>query len=72
MLCQYQASPNLIGDFKRWLNINNINLRFVEELFKFDIEKNREKYSSAELQFFVIVKYYICCKTHQPPPIHSS
>ena len=56
MLCQCQESQNLIGDFKRWLNNNNINLTFVEELFVFNIGKT---YSSAELHIFVIVKYYI-------------
>ena len=56
MLWQCQESQNLIGDFKSWLNNNNINLTFVEELFIFNIGKT---YSSAELHIFVIVKYYI-------------
>ena len=56
MLWQCQESQNLIGDFKRWLNNNNINLTFVEELFIFNIGK---AYSSAVLHIFVIVKYYI-------------
>ena len=54
MLWQCQESQNLIGDFKRWINNNNINLTFVEELFIFNIGKT---YSLAELHIFVIVKY---------------
>ena len=53
ILWQCQESHNLIRDFKRWLNNNNINRTFVEKLF---ILNNRE---TAELHIFVIVKYYI-------------
>ena len=56
MLCQCQESQNLLREFKIWLNNNNINLIFLEELFIFNIGS---LYSSAELQIFVIVKYYI-------------
>ena len=56
MLWQCQETQNLIGDFKRWLNNNNINLTFVEELFIFNRGKT---YSSAEVHIFVIIKYYI-------------
>ena len=70
MLWQCQDTQNLIGDFKRWLNNNNINLIFAEELFIFNLGKT---YSSAELHIFVYYQVlHICCKTHQPPPIHSS
>ena len=37
MLWQCQESQNLLRDFKIWLNNNNINLRFLEELFIFNI-----------------------------------
>ena len=56
MLWQCQETQNLIGDFKRWLNNNNINLTFAEELFIINLGKT---YSSAELHIFVIIKYYI-------------
>ena len=56
MFWQCQETQNLIGDFKRWLNNNNINLTFAEELFIFNLGKT---YSSAELHIFVIIKYYI-------------
>ena len=56
MLWQCQESQNLLRDFKRWLNNNNINLRFLEELFIFNIGSI---YSSADLHIFIIVKYYI-------------
>ena len=65
MLWQCQETQNLIGDFKRWLNNNNINLTFVEELFIFNIGKT---YSSAEIAYFCYYQVlHICCKTHQPP-----
>ena len=56
MLWQCQESQNLLRDFKIWLNNNNINLRFLEELFIFNIGSI---YSSADLHIFIIVKYYI-------------
>ena len=56
MLWQCQESQNLLRDFKIWLNNNNINVRFLEELFIFNIGSI---YSSADLHIFIIVKYYI-------------
>ena len=66
MLWQCQESQNLIGDIKKWLNNNNINLTFVEELFIFNIGKT---YSSAELHIFVIVKYYIYAEKRTNHPL---
>ena len=45
MLWQCRETQNLLREFKIWLNNNNINLIFLEELFIFNI--------------FIIVKYYI-------------
>ena len=56
MLWQCQESQNLLREFKIWLNNNNINLIFLEELFIFNIGSI---YSSADLHIFIIVKYYI-------------
>ena len=60
---------NLLREWKIWLNNNNVHLRFLEELFIFSVGST---YSSADLHIFIIVLLYICCKTSQPPPIHSS
>ena len=58
MLWQCQKSQNLLRDFKIWLNNNTINLRFLEELFIFNIGSI---YSSADLPWgclrFVIVVF---------------
>ena len=56
MLWQCQETQNPLREFKIWLNNNNINLIFLEELFIFNIGS---MYSSADLHIFIIVKYYI-------------
>ena len=50
MLWQCQEPQNLLREFNLWLNNNNINLTFLEELFIFNIGSI---YSSADLQFFL-------------------
>ena len=56
MLWQCQETQNLLREFKIWLNNNNINLIFLEDLFIFNLGSI---YSSADLHIFIIVKYYI-------------
>ena len=56
MFWNCQENQLLIREFSRWLNNKNIHLTFVEELFIFNIGKN---YSMAELQIFIIIKYYM-------------
>ena len=63
MLWQCQESKNLIGDFKIWLNNNNINLTFLEEIYIFNIG---EIYTSANLHnFYHCQVLNICGKTPQ-------
>ena len=71
MLWQCQESQNLLREFKIWPNNNNyINLRFLEELFIFNLGSIL---SSADLRIFIIFKYYIfAAKPLNQPPINSS
>ena len=56
MFWNCQESQSLVREFSRWLNNKNLYLTFVEELFIFNTGNN---YSMAELQIFIIIKYYM-------------
>ena len=66
MLWSCQETQSLIRDFSRWLRIKNINLKFTEELFIFNIGNT---YSTADLHIFIIMKNYIFISKRQNQPL---